>query len=725
MTLLPAFVKISLSEIQGRHINNPVAEVFLRIKSNSFLFFLSFFIFISPLPAYSMDFSGDDDINIKADNISYDKAEESLKADGNVEVTQGKILIKSDTLTYNKSSGSMTATGPVSISDNEDLITGDLLDYNSTSKALTISNSKIFIKEGNYHISGKKLTKEGDHKYSIVEGSFTTCDGPSPSWLIKASKVDLEMGEYLFAKHARFHIKNLPVLYLPWMATPVKTERQSGLLAPEFGYSDIEGFIYNQPIFWAISRSSDVTFTLNHKSKLATGGKVDFRYIRKKGSDGEINLEYMDERRPQPKKRWLWSQRHKEQFSPTLYTTFDLNFISDSDFLFDYADDSDISSQQFLRSNATVVKNWTNYSLITRFIYRKNLHTEEDTTLQNLPEVIVSGKSSKITHTPLYFQLESRVDNFWRDTPDEASGLYSGQRLDFHPTFLLPFSPDNIFELTTKLGFRETVYYTDRDQNSQQTREMYDVNVDFSVPFNKVYGTDQKDEDRVKHTIEPQLTYSFIPEIDQSDLPVYDSVDNIPPKNTIRLALNNYIVTKKVTDENARYNKLVDLSIYSDYDLNEADRELTLPEDERRPWGDLTTQLKIKGEEDFTINSEFRYDTYLDKTNYISADFSGKTEDDNRLKLSYRHDLNADLTYLDSSFRYKIFSFMDVAYRSRYSITDSAFLEKSYGVKLTKQCWSITISYLEKKEPREHRIYALINLKGLGPLGRGSGLFSD
>ncbi|MDT8318815.1 MAG: LPS assembly protein LptD, partial [bacterium] len=656
---------------------------------------------------------------------SYDKAEESLKAEGNVEVTQGNTLIKSDALNYNKASGSMTATGPVSISVNKDLITGDRLDYNSNSKALTISNSKIFIKEGNYHISGKKLTKEGENKYSIAEGSFTTCDGPSPSWLIRASKVDVEIGEYLFAKHARFHIKKLPVLYLPWLAAPVKTERQSGLLAPEFGYSDVEGFIYNQPFFWAISRNSDATFTLNHKSKLATGGKLDYRYIRRRGSDGELNLEYMDERSPQRKKRWLWSQRHKEQLSPTLYTTFDLNFISDSDFLLDYAEDSDISSRQFLRSKATVVKNWVNYSLITGFIYRKNLHIKEESTLQNLPEVILSGKSSKIGNTPLHFKLESRFDNFWRETSDESSGLYSGQRLDIHPTLLLPFSPGNIFELTTKLGLRETVYYTDRDEERQQTREIYDFEVDFSIPLSRVYGVNLEDEDRLRHTVEPQLTYSFIPEVNQAKLPSYDAIDNIVKRNSIRFALNNYIVTKKVEDENAKYNRLIDLSIYSDYDLNEAERELSQPEDERRPWGDLITQLKIKGEENFTINSELRYDTYLSQTKYISADLSTKTANDNKFKLSYRYDLNSDLTYMDSSFRYKTFSFMDVAYRGKYSITERDFLENSYGVMLTRQCWSITISYLEKKAPREHRIYALINLKGLGPLGRGSGLFSN
>lgn len=672
-----------------------------------------------------MDFSGDDDINIKADNISYDKAKESLKAEGNVEVTHGKTIIKSETLYYNKLSGSMTAAGPVSISDNEDLITGDRLNYNSTSKALSISNSKIFIKEGNYHISGKELIKEGKNKYSIIDGSFTTCDGPSPSWLIRASKVEVETGEYLFANHARFHLKKLPILYLPWLAAPVKTKRQSGLLSPEFGYSDTDGFIYKQPLFWAISRNSDLTFTLNYMSKLATGGNLDFRYIRKKGSDGDLNLEYMDERSPQRKKRWLWSQRHKEQFNQGLYATFDLNFLSDSDFLFDYAEDDDISSQQFLKSKATLIKNWLNYSMITRFIYRKNLLIEEDSTLQTLPEVIFSGKSSKIGNSPLHFQLESRFDNFWRELSSENSGLYSGQRIDLHPTFLLPFSPDNIFELTTKLGLRETFYYTDKDKDRQQSRELYDFEVDFSIPFNKVYGINEEDEDRFKHTIEPQITYSFIPDVDQSDLPDYDAIDNIDNKNSVRLALNNYIITKKVKDDKARYNRLMDLGIYSDYDLNEAHRELSLPDDKRRPWGDLIARLKIQGEDNFTINSELRYDTYEGTTNYASADFTGKTENDNKLKLSYRYDLNLDLAYLDSTFRYKIFSFMDLAYRGKYSISDSDFLEKSYGVMLTSQCWSITISYLEKKEPREHRIYALINLKGLGPLGRGSGLFSN
>ena len=674
--------------------------------------------------SYASELSDEGEINISADKMSYHKAEERLEAEGNVQVIRGNMVINTENLTYDQFSDTVTATGGVTLSEDGSSFQGDEMKYNLSKEKVSITRGKIFIEEDNYHISGEKLVKEGGNKYSITDGVFTTCDGPSPSWLIKASKVDVEIGGYLFAKHARLHVKSIPVLYLPWMAAPLKTERQTGLLAPLFGYSDKDGFAYKQPFFWAISRSQDATITLNYLERRALGADTEYRYVRKKGSQGNLKFDYLYERRPVVENRWLASATHKEEIDNSLYLSYDLNAISDDKYLYDYGVNADIYSQQMLESSLSLVKNWQTQTLVTRFKYFRNLVLKEDTTLQRLPEITLTGKRMEIGETSFYFQHNSRFDNFWRNSNDKVAGRYSGQRLDFHPVFSLPLSPD-YFEFTLNFGLRETLYNTDNHIERHNSRELYDFNAQFAIPFSRVFDLNREDGSKFKHTIEPELTYSYIPDVDQSDLPSYDSIDRIGETNRVRVILNNYITTKRVENDNAIYNRLIDFKLYSDYNNLEASRKLTFQRDKRRPWGDTVGQLKIKGEKRFTLDAEMRYHTYRRRplSSFGNLTFNG--ENKNRFNISYRYNYNPQSSYLDSGFRYKIFDNISMAYRGRYSLEDSYFLENEYGAMLEMQCYSMTVTYSERKIPRERRVYFLINLKGLGALGSKNALFAN
>lgn len=656
--------------------------------------------------------------------MTYNKAEERLEAEGDVEVIRGNVIIHTNRLTYDQLSETVTASGGVTLTENGSFLRADELEYRLAEEKASITNGKIFIKESNYYISGEKLVKEGEGRYSISKGVFTTCDGPSPAWKILANQVDLEIGGYLFAKHARIHVKSLPFFYLPWMAAPLKTERQTGLLAPLFGYSDKDGFTYKQPFFWAISRSKDATISLNYIERRAVGADLEYRYIRKKGSEGYLNVDYLYERRPVVQNRWFARANHKEVFDSSFYLSYDLNAVSDDDYLYDYGANADVYSQQMLESSLSLVKNWQTQTLVGRFRYFRNLFVKEETTLQRLPELTLTGKRKKIGATPFFFQHESRFDNFHRKENDPANGRYSGQRLDIHPTFSLPLSPD-YFELTFNLGLRETFYNTDDHEKRRNSREIYDFNSQFTIPFSRIYNLDPEKGSKFKHTIEPELTYNYIPDVDQSELPFYDSVDNIAERDMIRVGLNNYITTKRVENDNAIYNRLIDLSIYSDYDNLEFSRELTSADDKRRPWGDTVGQLKIKGEKGYSVNAEMRYHTYLRRPNSYSGDFTYRGSQHNRFNISYRYNHIPESTYLDSGFRYGLLNNLSLAYRGRYSVEDGYFLENEYGAQLEMQCYSMTITYSERKIPRERQFYFLINLKGLGALGSDSALFAN
>ena len=58
---------------------------------------------------------------------------------------------------------------------------------------------------------------------------------------LRASPRPLEVEGYAHVKNARMRVKKVPVLYLPYILWPAKTDRTSGLLVPNIGYSHRRG----------------------------------------------------------------------------------------------------------------------------------------------------------------------------------------------------------------------------------------------------------------------------------------------------------------------------------------------------------------------------------------------------------------------------------------------------------------------------------------------------
>ena len=43
----------------------------------------------------------------------------------------------------------------------------------------------------------------------------------------------------------------------------------------------------------------------------------------------------------------------------------------------------------------------------------------------------------------------------------------------------------------------------------------------------------------MRHSIEPEIDYEYIPDVDQKNLPQFDAVDNIAKKSAVAYALTN------------------------------------------------------------------------------------------------------------------------------------------------------------------------------------------
>src|SRR5262249_49772034 len=89
----------------------------------------------------------------------------------------------------------------------------------------------------------------------------------------------VHMDDKVVGHNMTFRVKDVPILYLPIFVYPIKEDqRATGLLLPHYGFSNTRGFLFGDALFWAMGKSYDQTFTVDHYSRIGWGYGHEFRY---------------------------------------------------------------------------------------------------------------------------------------------------------------------------------------------------------------------------------------------------------------------------------------------------------------------------------------------------------------------------------------------------------------------------------------------------------------
>lgn len=177
-----------------------------------------------------------------------------------------KVTIQADWIAYDVDRGSIKARGHVAIKGAGDEIQAEEGDVDLSKETGTFTDATIIRQSMSMHLEGKTIEKTGVNTYHIEDGWVITCklkDNETPPWSLASTDTTITEGGYAVLKNATFRIKDIPVLYSPWMILPAKNKRQTGLMFPEFSYSERNSFGVNLPFFVNLSDSADVTFFPN------------------------------------------------------------------------------------------------------------------------------------------------------------------------------------------------------------------------------------------------------------------------------------------------------------------------------------------------------------------------------------------------------------------------------------------------------------------------------
>ncbi len=237
-----------------------------------------------------------DELYMEADEVIREDDTGRTTATGNIEVRQNGRTLRADRLIYDDKTGVIRAFGHIVVvnADGTSEFADEIvLDENMTAAVALGFSARL---QDNVKIAAASAAKRNDNIQELNKAIYTPCEvcapdgsAKTPTWSIAAEHVVRDRKRRIvYYRNARFRLFGVSVGYLPifWHADP-ESPRNSGFLVPKASASDRRGASYEQPYYWAISPSADLTLSPQINSKVAPFLNTEFR---KRFYSGEVSV---------------------------------------------------------------------------------------------------------------------------------------------------------------------------------------------------------------------------------------------------------------------------------------------------------------------------------------------------------------------------------------------------------------------------------------------------
>ncbi len=609
---------------------------------------------------------------ISSDKLEYFGETKKYVATGSATVERDGAVLKSDEITFYEDSSEAVAFGRVQYNDADASIKAARAEMNLDAKTGTLLDAEVFFKKYNYHISGKEIEKRAENYYYSPDATFTTCDAPLPEWCFKGKDVNAVAEKKVTASNATFRIKDLPVLYTPYLLAPLLKDRQTGFLIPLVSNSKKRGLSLTLPFYWAFAENRDLTFVLDAYSKRGIGTGLEYRFVEPGGATGnwwayhiydtELEKDFWEV-------RGLYENRHSEGLGGYL----SVNLVNDKEFYQQFSTRRDIRTLRYLESTGELNLPLNDSRLYLLSQYWQDLKGDTSTVPEKLPEA-----GYVLNYTPVGDFLLSalmNVANVWRENGASA------ERVDIYPRILHSMGKDVV--LTQAVALRETAYYFYQGEETDNLKQRAAFEYD-GIVHTRLY----RSYSSFTHIIEPSVRYHFIYS-SSNDLPLLDSTELFGKTSNIELSILNRAVVKGTELFAVRLTQPVDT--YSG-----------------RPFQPLRLDVAVRSPLPLTM--EATYDVYSGKLDTVTSAVSFKVFKAD-LTFGQRYNRKDDIMMFTTYMGFSPLKALQIAGQAWYDAKGPGLRDVRVDIKYEKQCWGVRLEAV--KSPGDFTMKVLFDLTGI------------
>lgn len=481
-------------------------------------------------------------------------------------------------------------SGNVRAEENGKLLVGDKANYNVEQKIFTINHAI-------YHIVGirqnltlktpldawgtaQKAVRDQNSVLYLTDATYTTCSPVHPTWQLSATTMKLDKPKGVgYAKNIVIKVKKVPIFYLPYFSFPLNKERKTGFLTPTFGSSNNFGFFVGEPYYVNLAPNYDLLVTPGWYTQRGAQISENFRYLTQ-NSDGYFYASVL----PNDTKFGTFRDQTLASYTPPYangLAPYISELQSDSDFrgYFDFEDHTKFSDKwqlnaylryvtdsyynqdfqsQYLSQNTNQLpsygellyngQRWEDAILIQSYETLHPITQFNNNPAQNqyyrLPEWDFGAQYPQIARH-LNFDFSGQFVDFVYQS-DYSPYTYQmpiGERVHLQPAFSTPFNWASYY-VNPQLTMDNTSYLTELPTaNSGDSRPDFDRSrtipvLDIDTGWYLDHSLDWGNHHYIQ-TLEPRLFYLYVPYVDQSNYPNFDT-QLLPFSTTNFYSLNQF-----------------------------------------------------------------------------------------------------------------------------------------------------------------------------------------
>jgi len=687
----------------------------------------------------------DDQVLVSAEHLERSSLDRIIIGEGAVTIRHRDMRLVADRVVYNELTRGVVADGNVVLDSGNDRLQGEHLELNLDTRIGFLEHAQGFLQT--YYFTGERIEKRGPDHYYLRGGTFTTCEGVLPDWSFHATTAEVTVEEYLHAWNPTLRIMKLPVFYFPYAIFPVKRERSTGLLIPMIGFGGVNGLTVRNAFYWAPHENFDATIGIDYLQKTGWGASGEARYLLARRTQGVMSA-YFQRNTGTDAERWSLATRNSQELPLGIHAEIEAFFQSDREFISTRGETIEERASERTTSSFFINRDWSSWNFVLSGRSEVSMITEKRTTLTRFPELTIARTSNRLFGTDLFLKLTASGVGLKRD---DTTDTVETTRLHVSPEMTWPFSIAGVARIIPAAGYALTSY-SKNTLGAEETRALpfFKIGLEGPRPYRIWDLSGSGRFTKLKHLVEPRISYVYTPEVNQDAIPQFDALDRILPAKRLEYSLSNTLFAK-VKAARVPGRTLAKTSPADDPD-SAAPRlpEPAATEESGDPGQTVetvqmtTTQelLRVKLSQNYTFDGDTaavegeafsaveweartrplkgleitwrgNYDVYGKGLGYQNLSLNWKMIGNSSLHGDWRSTRDSDQDFLDLGGNIA-FGRIDVQGRSRYNLTEKTFVENRISIKYLSQCWDITLGYVRWTDTYEYSL--LFSLKGIGTI---------
>lgn len=673
-----------------------------------------------------------------------------IEASGTVRLRKRGKAVYADWLRYDQTANEIHARGNVRLEQRGDTMDGSELNFNMDTERGDLEKPKyrVQVNTTTGRGEGEKLVFEGENKYRMLAGNYTTCEVGNNDWFVRAKEFEIDKDRQIgTARGASVDFLGMPILYSPYLSFSLDRQRKSGFLSPTFGSTGNSGAEFSIPYYWNIAPNHDATFTPRFMTKRGAMLSSEFRYLDPR-YNGDVRYETLPTDRVRGGDgRFAIAIRHVQTLDYGWVGNVNVQRVSDSNYFTDLSTQIAATSQVILPRHGVLSKGgtWWNdgtYGFSAAVQRWQTLQTDPlNPVVQPYNRNALNFNAAKQNIGPADFDLTSSLVGFTHPT------LINGVRTIAYPSFSAPIQSSFAY-ITPKIGVHLTRYNFDQTNTplGDQSRVAPITSIDSGLLFERNMTLAGQ---HMLQTLEPKLYYVYIPTRSQNQLPNFES--GLQTVNFATLFSENQFsggdrindanqITTGVTSRLLQENGVERLRVGLAERFYFKSQEVTLPGVAARVdnRSDLLATLGGTIVPHWTAEAGWQYTTSSSQTQRANAGVRYEPEPGKVINVSYRYTNGAltsttgttavasptnpsnTLRQLDFSSQWPLTRRVSAVARWNYSIADSRLLEGLIGLEYDGGCWAfrvVTHSFATTAATTANSFFMQLELNGVSKIG--------